>query len=109
MKLKALVGVLACLPAFAAMVPESVAARKAYWDAKVNSEIPVGTRVAEVRDWARRLAPHVPDTSAQDFSFELESVPVNVIGCNRYSVLLHVVAKDGVVASETVLTRGHCL
>lgn len=110
MKYKRILAVLLVLAAFTTEGSSVVADRKAYWEAKVHAEIPVGTSLADLQVWARRFAAHVPDTSNPKFMFELEAIPTkNLIVCNSYSILLEVEAKDGTVSSESLLTRGICL
>jgi hypothetical protein len=88
--------------------------RRAYWEAKVARELPVGTPVSTARAWIAANTADEPSVGEQDreLATTLEYLPVPGVPfpCSAWMVLLHIEWDgDGRITKPAISTPGMCL
>ena len=97
-----------------------LAERTIYWQQSIQSEIPVGSKLNAVQDWARVKSLTLTDMHGSSlalkdppgiaFAIGLESVPVSSLFCKGFGLSLFLrFTQDGVVSSEEINTFGNCV
>jgi hypothetical protein len=85
--------------------------RQTYWRGVIQREVPLGTPLVALQQWAEARSIHLSDiTEAHALSGSAEYVSTNDMVCKGWSITLEFrLADDNTVANEDAKTYGNCL
>jgi hypothetical protein len=89
----------------------TVRQRQAYWREVIQKEVPPGTPLITLQQWAAAKSIHLGDVSEKrTVSGSAEYVSTNDLVCKGWSITLEFrLAPDNTVANEDAKTFGNCL
>jgi hypothetical protein len=89
----------------------AVRQRQAYWREAIQKEVPPGTPLIALQQWAAARSIHLGELSEKrTLSGSAEYVSTNDMVCKGWSITLEFrLAQDNTVAAEDAKTYGNCL